>query len=95
MFVDPGAQEYMANQVREEARHVHGFTKYIQARFGGRIYPAGDTLSRLLHQLVASNEVYEKVVGSRCSSRFSHEAFSTLYTHIMIHCWQLCQLRDR
>src|SRR2546430_9913965 len=25
MFLDPGAQEYAANQVREEARHVHAF----------------------------------------------------------------------
>ena len=66
MFVDPGAQEYMANQVREEARHVHGFTKYIQARFGGRIYPAGDTLSHLLRQLVASTEVYEKSSVCKC-----------------------------
>ncbi|MDO9125686.1 MAG: ferritin-like domain-containing protein, partial [Parvibaculum sp.] len=26
---DPGAQEYAANQAREEARHVTGFAKYI------------------------------------------------------------------
>jgi hypothetical protein len=29
---DPGAQEYAANQTREEARHVTGFAKYLQAR---------------------------------------------------------------
>jgi hypothetical protein len=82
MFVDPGAQEYMANQVREEARHVHGFTKYIQARFGGRIYPAGDTLSHLLRQLVASNEVYEKVVGMQMLVEgLAMGAFATLHTH--------------
>src|SRR5262245_40761957 len=31
---DPGAQEYAANQTREEARHVTAFSKYIQARWG-------------------------------------------------------------
>jgi hypothetical protein len=82
MFVDPGAQEYMANQVREEARHVHGFTKYIQARFGGRIYPAGDTLGSLLRQLVASTEVYEKVVGMQMLVEgLAMGAFATLHTH--------------
>ena len=31
---DPGAQEYAANQTREEARHVTAFAKYIQVRWG-------------------------------------------------------------
>ena len=31
---DPGAQEYAANQTREEARHVTGFSAYIKARWG-------------------------------------------------------------
>src|SRR5690349_18068030 len=31
---DPGAQEYAANQTREEARHVTAFSKYIHARWG-------------------------------------------------------------
>jgi len=35
LLVDPGAQEYAANQAREEARHVTGFSRYIQARWGG------------------------------------------------------------
>ena len=39
IFLDPGAQEYAANQVREEARHVHAFTLYMQARFDGKIMP--------------------------------------------------------
>ena len=30
----PGAQEYAANQAREEARHVAGFTRYIARRWG-------------------------------------------------------------
>ena len=31
---DPGAQEYAANQTREEARHVTAFAAYIKARWG-------------------------------------------------------------
>ena len=33
---DPGAQEYAANQTREEARHVTGFSSYMAKRVGGR-----------------------------------------------------------
>ena len=43
---DPGAQEYAANQTREEARHVAGFTRYIQARWGSP-YKVGPTLGRV------------------------------------------------
>jgi hypothetical protein len=63
IFVDPGAQEYAANQVREEARHVHAFTRYMQARFGGDVLPVGDTIGNLLAELVASDVVYKKLVG--------------------------------
>ena len=31
---DPGAQEYAANQAREEARHVTGFSNYVTTRWG-------------------------------------------------------------
>src|SRR5262245_34901975 len=31
---DPGAQEYAANQTREEARHVTGFSLYMGKRYG-------------------------------------------------------------
>jgi hypothetical protein len=41
---DPGAQEYAANQTREEARHVTGFARYIQARWGKPL-PVGPTHS--------------------------------------------------
>jgi hypothetical protein len=34
---DPGAQEYAANQTREEARHVTGFTKYIEVKMGNSL----------------------------------------------------------
>ena len=62
-FVDPGAQEYAANQVREEARHVHGFTNYMRARYGGAVLPPGDTLAQLLTTLVRTPIVYQKLVG--------------------------------
>ena len=59
---DPGAQEYAANQTREEARHVAGFTKYIQARWGSP-YKVGPTLGRVANDIVSSDVVYKKIVG--------------------------------
>jgi hypothetical protein len=80
IFVDPGAQEYAANQVREEARHVRGFTRYMQARFGGAILPVGDTLGGLLGELVASDVVYEKIVGMQMLVEgLAMGAFATLH----------------
>src|SRR5262249_59789762 len=63
IFLDPGAQEYAGNQVREEARHVHAFTRYLDSRFGGTPYPVGDTIGTLLAELVSSTVVYKKIVG--------------------------------
>ncbi len=63
MFLDPGAQEYAANQAREEARHVHAFARYTAARFPEGAYPIGDTIGALLRELVASPVVYKKIVG--------------------------------
>src|SRR5438874_1644661 len=63
IFLDPGAQEYAANQAREEARHVHAFTKYMAARFGGAVFPVGDTVGSLLKVRVATPVVYKKIVG--------------------------------
>ena len=59
---DPGAQEYAANQVREEARHVTAFAKYIAARWGEPL-PAGATLKQLMIELVLAPEVYKKLIG--------------------------------
>ena len=59
---DPGAQEYAANQVREEARHVNGFTKYIEKRWGKPI-EVGTTLGNLMDEIVHSPQVYKKLVG--------------------------------
>ncbi|MDP1616696.1 ferritin-like domain-containing protein, partial [Phenylobacterium sp.] len=62
ILLDPGAQEYAANQAREEARHVAGFTRYIAKRWGEPL-PVGKTISAVLTDLVTTEEVYKKIVG--------------------------------
>ena len=62
ILLDPGAQEYAANQAREEARHVAGFTRYIAKRWGQPL-PVGKTIATVLADLVSTNEVYKKIVG--------------------------------
>jgi hypothetical protein len=80
IFLDPGAQEYAANQVREEARHVHAFTKYVAARFGGAIFPVGDTIGNLLGELVATPVVYKKIIGMQMLVEgLAMGAFTTLH----------------
>ena len=59
---DQGAQEYAANQTREEARHVTALAKYIKARWG-RPVECGPTLKALLVDIIGSPEVYKKIVG--------------------------------
>ena len=59
---DQGAQEYAANQTREEARHVTAFAKYIKARWG-RPRPCGDVLKTLLVEIIEAPEVYKKIIG--------------------------------
>jgi hypothetical protein len=59
---DPGAQEYATNQAREEARHVAGFTKYVQKRWGTPL-GCGATLATLMNDIVRAPEVYKKLVG--------------------------------
>ena len=62
ILLDPGAQEYAANQAREEARHVAGFTRYIAKRWGAPL-PVGPTIANVLNDLVSTQEVYKKIVG--------------------------------
>ena len=62
ILLDPGAQEYAANQAREEARHVAGFTRYIARRWGEPL-PVGKTIATVLDDLVSTQEVYKKIVG--------------------------------
>ncbi|MFM9865063.1 MAG: diiron oxygenase [Micropepsaceae bacterium] len=90
---DPGAQEYAANQTREEARHVTGFSRYIQARWGKPL-PVGATLGTLLTELVLAPEVYKKIVGMQMLVEgLAMGAFATLYTRsrdpLLV---RLCQL---
>src|SRR5207244_8813024 len=59
---DPGAQEYAANQTREEARHVTAFAAYIKARWG-RSRPCGVVLQQLLVDIISAPEVYKKIIG--------------------------------
>ena len=59
---DPGAMEYAANQTREEARHVTGFSNYIGLRWGTPLQ-SGATLRGLLNEIVKSGAVYKKLVG--------------------------------
>jgi hypothetical protein len=59
---DPGAMEYAANQTREEARHVTGFTNYITTRWGTPLQ-SGSTIRGLLNEIVKSGAVYKKLVG--------------------------------
>jgi hypothetical protein len=59
---DPGAQEYAANQAREEARHVAGFSTYVQKRWGKPL-GCGATLASLMNEIVLAPEVYKKLVG--------------------------------
>jgi hypothetical protein len=76
---DPGAQEYAANQTREEARHVTAFSKYVQVRWEKPL-PCGPTLQTLLTELVLAPEVYKKIVGMQMLVEgLAMGAFATLY----------------
>ena len=59
---DPGAQEYAANQTREEARHVTAFSAYIKSRWG-KPKQVGPALGNLLNELVSSPLVWKKIIG--------------------------------
>jgi hypothetical protein len=62
ILADPGTQEYAANQVREEARHVNAVHRYILQRWGDPL-PCSGMLGDLMTELVNSQEVYKKQVG--------------------------------
>jgi hypothetical protein len=90
---DPGAQEYAANQTREEARHVTAFSKYVQARWGtpNRI---GSVLGGLLIEMVSSPLVWKKLVGMQMIVEgLAMGAFSSFYTYAEDRLLKrLCQL---
>jgi hypothetical protein len=62
VLYDQGAQEYAANQTREEARHVTAFARYIKVRWG-RPVECGAALKSLLIEIIEAPEVYKKIVG--------------------------------
>ena len=77
---DPGAQEYAANQTREEARHVTGFSRYINTRWNGPL-PSGPTLANLMDEIVQSGLVYKKLVGMQMLIEgLAMGAFATLHS---------------
>ena len=76
---DQGAQEYAANQTREEARHVTAFAKYIKARWG-RPVECGPTLKDLLVEIIGAPEVYKKIIGMQMLVEgLAMGAFATFY----------------
>jgi hypothetical protein len=81
ILLDPGAQEYAANQAREEARHVAAFGRYIQARWGDP-YPVGPVLGAFLADIVASPVVYKKLIGMQMLLEgLAMGAFANLHAH--------------
>jgi len=78
---DPGAQEYAANQTREEARHVTAFSKYIETRWGKPL-KVGATLGTLMDDIVRSPLVYKKLIGMQMLIEgLAMGAFATLNLH--------------
>jgi hypothetical protein len=77
---DPGAQEYAANQTREEARHVTAFSKYVHKRWGSPL-AIGPTLGSLMAELVHASEVYKKLVGMQMLIEgLAMGAFATIHS---------------
>jgi hypothetical protein len=77
---DAGAQEYAANQVREEARHVTAFSRYVTKRWGTPL-PAGRTLGALMNEIVSAPEVYKKLIGMQMLIEgLAMGAFATLHS---------------
>ncbi|HLK24908.1 MAG TPA: ferritin-like domain-containing protein [Caulobacteraceae bacterium] len=79
VLYDQGAQEYAANQTREEARHVTAFAKYIKSRWG-RPVACSPVLQALLVEIISSPEVYKKIIGMQMLVEgLAMGAFATFY----------------
>jgi len=79
---DQGAQEYAANQTREEARHVTAFAKYIRTRWG-RPLECGPVLKDLLVEIIGAPEVYKKIIGMQMLVEgLAMGAFATFFNNI-------------
>ena len=80
VLLDPGAQEYAANQAREEARHVSAFSRYVERRWGEPL-EAGRSLAGFMHEIVVAPEVYKKLVGMQMIVEgFAMGAFATIHS---------------
>ena len=81
---DQGAQEYAANQTREEARHVTAFAKYVKARWGKPV-ECGPTLKALLVEIIGAPEVYKKIIGMQMLVEgLAMGAFATVFAKTTI-----------
>ena len=81
VLLDQGAQEYAANQTREEARHVTAFAKYIKARWGKPV-ECGPALKTLLVEIIGAPEVYKKIIGMQMLVEgLAMGAFANGYKH--------------
>ena len=81
ILLDPGAQEYAANQAREEARHVAAFGRYIAVRWG-EPYPVGPVLGDFLRDIVSSPIVYKKLIGMQMLLEgLAMGAFANVHAH--------------
>jgi hypothetical protein len=82
VLYDQGAQEYAANQTREEARHVTAFARYIKARWG-RPVRCSPVLQNLLVEIISSPEVYKKIIGMQMLVEgLAMGAFASLFNSI-------------
>jgi hypothetical protein len=80
VLFDPGAQEYAANQAREEARHVNAFSLYVAKRWGTPL-PAGRMLAAFMNEIILAPEVYKKLVGMQMIVEgFAMGAFATIHS---------------
>jgi len=81
IFLDPGAQEYVTNQAREEARHVCAFAKYIFKRWPDEgPTEVGPTLGSLLREMIHAPDVYKKVIGMQMMIEgLAMGAFATMH----------------
>ena len=61
-LLDPGIQEFAANQATEEARHVSAFSKYISIRFGSPM-PMVKPMQDFVCELLSLDAIDKKIAG--------------------------------
>jgi len=61
-LLDPGIQEFAANQATEEARHVSAFSKYISMRFGAPM-PMVKPMQDFVCELLSFDSIDKKIAG--------------------------------